>query len=43
MLGSGDIGGSVGIGAGGQARRVAIEDFKIGPVDIRQGRVVTSD
>lgn len=40
---SGDIGGAVGVGAVGEARRVSIEGFRVGPVQIRQGRVVTSD
>lgn len=41
--GSGDLGGAIGIGAGGQARRVSIDSFTIGPVDVRQNRIVTSD
>lgn len=41
--GSGDLGGAVGIGSGGRARRVAIDEFRIGAVDVRQARVVTSD
>ena len=41
--GSGDLGAAIGVGGGGQARRVRIESFAIGPVAIRQNRVVTSD
>ena len=41
--GSGILGGAIGVGAGGQARRVSIESFTIGAVDIRQNRIVTSD
>jgi hypothetical protein len=40
---SGAVGGAVGVGAVGQARRVSIEGFRVGSVRIRQGRVVTSD
>lgn len=40
---SGDLGGAIGIGSGGQASRVPIEGFVIGPVEIRQNRVVSSD
>ena len=41
--GTGDVGGAVGIGGGGQARRVRIDGFSIGGIDLRQGRIVTSD
>jgi hypothetical protein len=41
--GSGAIGGAVAIGGAGQARRVRIDSFSLGGVDIRQNRVVTSD
>ena len=41
--GSGSLGGAIGIGAAGQANRVRIDSFTIGGVEIRQGRVVTSD
>lgn len=40
---SGDLGGAIGIGSGGQASRVPIDGFVIGPVEIRQNRVVSSD
>jgi hypothetical protein len=40
---SGDLGGAIGIGSGGHASRVPIEGFVIGPVEIRQNRVVSSD
>lgn len=40
---SGDIGGAIGVGAGGQASRVPVDSFRIGPVQVRQNRVVSSD
>lgn len=40
---SGDLGGAIGIGASGRASRVAIDSFTIGPVQLRQNRVVSSD
>jgi hypothetical protein len=40
---SGDLGGAIGVGGGGQARRVQIESFRVGPIDVRQNRVVTSN
>jgi hypothetical protein len=41
--GTGTIGGAVAIGGAGKARRVGIDSFTIGDVDIRQNRIVTSD
>jgi hypothetical protein len=41
--GTGAIGGAVAIGGAGQARRVRIDSFSLGEVDIRQNRIVTSD
>jgi predicted aspartyl protease len=41
--GSGAIGGAIAIGGAGQARRVRIDSFRLGEVDIRQNRIVTSD
>jgi hypothetical protein len=41
--GTGTLGGAVAIGGAGQARRVRIDSFSIGEVDIRQNRIVTSD
>ena len=41
--GGGDLGGAVGIGASGQARRVRIDSFRIDGMPIRQNRIVTSD
>lgn len=38
-----DLGGAIGVGASGQASRVRIDSFKIGPVEVRQNRVVSSD
>ena len=40
---SGSLGGAIGVGGGGQARRVAIDSFTIGSIPIRQRRVVASD
>lgn len=40
---SGDIGGAIGVGAGGQASRVPVDSFRIGPVQVRQNRIVSSD
>lgn len=40
---TGDLGGAIGVGAGGQASRVPIDSFVIGGVQVRQGRVVSSD
>lgn len=40
---SADIGGAVGVGAAGRASRVPIRSFAIGPVQVRQSRVVSSD
>lgn len=40
---SGADGGAIGIGGRGDARRAPIESFTIGPVRIRQARIVTSD
>lgn len=40
---SGDLGGAIGVGSGGRASRVPVDSFAIGPVRIRQGRVVSSD
>ncbi len=40
--GSGAVGGALGVGGGGQARRSSIENFRIGPVQVRQRRVVTA-
>lgn len=41
--GSRDIGGAIGVGAAGQASRVPIQSFSIGPVRVRQNRIVSSD
>ncbi|HUG46165.1 MAG TPA: retropepsin-like aspartic protease [Sphingomicrobium sp.] len=41
--GAGALGGAVAIGGGGQARRVRIDSFEIGGVDVRQNRIVTSN
>ena len=41
--GSRDVGGAIGVGAAGQASRVAIDGFTIGPVQVRQNRIVSSD
>ena len=41
--GGGDLGGAIGVGGGGQAQRVRIASLRIGPVAIRQHRIVTSD
>lgn len=38
-----DIGGAIGVGAGGRASRAPIDSFRIGPVQVRQNRVVSSD
>lgn len=38
-----DPGDAIGIGAGGRASRVPVDGFAIGPVEIRQNRVVSSD
>lgn len=40
---SGELGGAIGIGSGGQASRVPIDGFAIGSVEVRQNRVVSSD
>ena len=40
---SGGIGGALGVGGGGQARRASVESFQVGPVAIRQSRVVTAN
>lgn len=40
---SGEIGGAVGAGASGRASRVPVDSFSIGPVKVRQNRVVSSD
>ena len=40
---SGETGGAVGVGAAGRASRVPIDGFEIGPVRVRQSRVVSSD
>lgn len=37
---SGAVGGALGIGAGGQATRPAIKSLSVGPVQIRQNRLV---
>jgi clan AA aspartic protease (TIGR02281 family) len=40
----GGLGGIVGGLAGGRrARQVSIDSFRVGPVDVRQGRIVTAD
>ncbi len=41
--GSGAVGGAIGVGGGGQARRSSIESFRVGPMQVRQSRVVTAD
>ena len=40
---SGEIGGAVGVGAAGRASRIPVDSFSIGPVKVRQKRVVSSD
>ena len=40
---SGAVGGALGVGGGGQARRSPIDSFRIGAVEVRQRRVVTAD
>lgn len=37
------LGGTLPAGASGDARQVAIDSFKIGPINIRQSRVVTAN
>jgi len=37
------VGGSLPAGASANARQVAIDSFKIGPITVRQSRVVTAD
>ena len=41
--GSGSIGGALGVGGGGQARRSSVESFRVGPIPVRQSGVVTAD
>jgi predicted aspartyl protease len=41
--GSGAIGGALGVGGGGQARRSLVKSFRFGPVQVRQNRVLTAD
>ena len=40
---SGRFGGAVGVGGGGRANQVGIDSLRVGSVDIRQRRIVTTD
>ncbi len=40
---SGGSGGAIGVGGGGSANQVGITSLRVGPVDIRQRRIVTTD
>lgn len=37
------VGGAIGVGGGREASQVRIDSMRVGPVPIRQGRIVTSD
>ena len=41
--GSAGLGGAIGVGGGGRASRALIDSFTIGPVSVRQRRIVTAD
>ena len=40
---SGGLGGAIGVGGGGTANQVGIQSLRVGAVDIRQRRIVTTD
>lgn len=41
--GSGGLGGAIGVGGGGRASRAAIDGFSVGPIAVRQNRIVMAD